>query len=161
MTTPKIHIVEDNSEIISSLKSKKEKFIVFKEDFSNGEVTKKVGSDAFWKKRYSYFEKEGISKLEYFDSVIKPVTTLQNMPKNTSIFLWFSTAKRSKINVLMLLTFLLFYYRKDISYYLITIKDSENDFQELMQNKERLSRNKLLKAQKQWELFVEDTLLQR
>lgn len=158
MAVDEIHIIEKNSRFISPLKNEKKEVITFDEEFYNGELIKQIDSDEFWKKRYAYFEKKGTSKLDYFDKVIKPLTSLQNISKNATLFLWFSNTKSSEINLSALLTLLLSYYRKDINYYLITINDAESNLQELMQSKIRLSRNKLLKAQKEWETFVDKTV---
>ncbi len=71
-----IHIVEKGSSVISFLQENHKKVIIFKESFNEGIVEKSIGSDSFWKKRYAYFETKGISKLDYFDSTIKPLTIL-------------------------------------------------------------------------------------
>lgn len=149
-----IHIVEKNNNILPLLKSEKENIIIFNEEFYNGNVSKNVGSDSFWKKRYAYFEKKGISKLHYFDNTIKPLTTIQFISNRTNLFLWFSNTEHNKINLAALLTYLLSYYRKDINYYLITTNSKINNIQEQEQHKIRLSRNKLLEEQKKWETFV-------
>ncbi len=93
-----IHIIEEENPALSFLKSTYNEVVVFKESFNEGAIDKNVGSDDFWKKRYAHFESKGISKLDYFDSTIKPLTVLQNIPKNGTVYLWFSEDEKSQIN---------------------------------------------------------------
>lgn len=151
MSIEKLYIVEYGISNSSFLEYKKSHSIVFKEEFYKGEVTKNVGSDEFWKKRYDYAAKKGVSKLEYFDSVIKPLMVLQDVSCYKEVVLCFYAQKNSQINARALLTYLLTYYKKDVNYYLITIDKKTNDT-----NKTKLSRKRLLEAQKQWEAFVRE-----
>lgn len=150
----KIHIIEDNiKKLVALNNAESDDIIIFNEAFHKGEVSQKIDCDTFWKKRYAYFEGKGISKLEYFDNVIKPLTILQDVSSYKDVILYFSSQKNSQINTIALLTYLLAYYKKDIAYYLITINTKDDKIQ---RHKTKLSRNKLLEAEKQWQLFCKN-----
>ncbi len=149
-----MHIVEEGNTIISSLQKSGKNLIIFRESLDEGIIDKNIGSDTFWKKRYAYFEAKGVSKLEYFDDTIKPLAMLQDIPQKATLFLWFSAEEKSQINKVGLMAYLLDYYRKDITYYSV-LANEKQDLENLLENKERLSRNKLLDAKNQWFSFVE------
>ncbi len=149
-----IHVVSEGNSVVSFLKDEDKEIVVFKESFDEGAIEKNIDSDTFWKKRYAHFEQKGISKLAYFDRTIKPLTILQDVPKNATVFLWFSNDEKSQINKIGLLAYLLNYYRKDVTYYSI-LTEEKKELEELLKGKKRLSRNKLLEAQDQWFSFVE------
>ncbi len=149
-----IHVVDEGNSVIPFLKEEDKNTIIFKESFDEGVIEKNIDSDSFWKKRYAHFEQKGISKLAYFDSTIKPLTILQDVPKNATVFLWFSNDEKNQINKIGLLAYLLNYYRKDVTYYSI-LTEEQKELEELLKGKKRLSRNKLLEAQDQWFSFVE------
>ncbi|MBS9767107.1 MAG: DUF1835 domain-containing protein [Flavobacteriaceae bacterium] len=140
-----IHIIEEENTALPFLKNTYNKVVVFKESFNEGEIDKNIGSDNFWKKRYAHFENKGISKLDYFDNTIKPLTILQNIPQNATVYFWFSEDEKSQFNRIVVLTYLLEYYRKDISYYSVLVVDNK-PFEDCLNDKKRLSRNRLLEA---------------
>ncbi len=143
--------------------------VIWREMLCEGTVVKDVGSDQFWKERYSYFENElGVEKLDYFDKTIKEIIKLQDVSNYKEIVLWFEYDLFCQVNLMALGTYLLKSYRKDIKYYLIctgkekdktqlqTLADySPNEYLTLYQKKKKLSRNDLLFSQKTWEIYVE------
>ncbi len=148
------HFIEEENKAVSFLQNNYNDIVIFKESFNEGDVSETIDSDDFWKKRYAYFETKGISKLDYFDSTIKPLTILQNIPKNATVYLWFSEDKKSQINRIAILTYLLEFYRKDIAYYSVSIVENK-PFEDSLNDKKRLSRKRLLEAQQEWFSFVE------
>ena len=146
--------------------------VVWREMLCEGDVVKDVGSDPFWKERYSYFEKElGVEKLEYFDKSIKEIIQLQDIGSYKEVVLWFEYDLFCQINLLALCTYLLKSYRKDIRYFLVctgkekgkdqlqTLADySPDEYKYLYQNKIRIVRNHLLFAQNAWEVYVENDI---
>jgi len=144
--------------------------IVWREMLCEGKIVKDVGSDQFWKERYSYFENElGIEKLDYFDKTIKELIQLEDVSNYNEIVLWFEYDLFCQVNLLALCTYLLKSYRKDVLYFLVctgkengksqlqTLADySPNEYQNLYQKKTKLSRNDFLFAQKAWEVYVEN-----
>jgi hypothetical protein len=146
--------------------------VVWREMLCEGKVVKDVGSDPFWKERYSYFEKEiGVGKLEYFDKTVKELIQLQDIASYDEIVLWFEYDLFCQINLLALCTYLLKSYRKDIRYFLVctgkekgkgqlqTLTDYlPEEYENLYRNKIRISRNLLLFAQNAWEVYAENDI---
>ena len=146
--------------------------VVWREMLCEGNVVKDVGSDPFWKERYSYFEKElGVEKLEYFDKTVKKLIQLQDVAGYSEIVLWFEYDLFCQINLLALCTYLLKSYRKDICYFLVctgkekgksqlqTLADySPKEYENLYQNKRKIVRNHLLFAQNAWEVYAENDI---
>ena len=142
--------------------------IVWREMLADGFIDKDVGSDVFWKKRYSFFENElGISKLDYYDKCIKELVKIEDLSNYNEVVLWFEFDLFCQVNLMALCTYLLKYYRNDISYFLVCVgkeKDRENlqtladfspkEYQYLYNDKIRLSRNDLLFAKESWEVYV-------
>jgi hypothetical protein len=140
--------------------------VVFNETLSEGPIDKDVGSDAFFKLRYAYFEKEyQIDKLTYFDTSIKPLVKLENADAYNKVVLWFDYNLVSQINMLAVCTYLLKNYRKDNQYYLVCVGEKEKSqlifsdniskkYEELYQHKIKLTRNNLVYAKECWDLFV-------
>ncbi|MCF6348529.1 MAG: DUF1835 domain-containing protein [Flavobacteriaceae bacterium] len=144
--------------------------IIWREMLYEGSLHKDVGSDAFWKKRYAFFEVEiGVSKIEYFDKTIKELIKIEDASNYNKIVLWFEYDLFCQVNLMALCVFLLKYYRKDINYYLVctghekgksylqTLSDYSSDkYQTLYKDKIKLTRNNLLFAKQSWELYVEN-----
>ena len=142
--------------------------IVWREMLADGFIDKDVGSDVFWKKRYSFFENElGISKLDYYDKCIKELVKIEDLSNYNEVVLGFEFDLFCQVNLMALCTYLLKYYRNDISYFLVCVgkeKDRENlqtladfspkEYQYLYNDKIRLSRNDLLFAKESWEVYV-------
>jgi len=140
--------------------------IIFNETLNEGPIHKDVGSDAFFKLRYAYFEKEyQIDKLAYFDASIKPLVKLEDADDYNKVVLWFNYNLVNQINMLAVCTYLLKNYRKDNQYYLVSIGENEKSklifsdnvskkYEELHQHKIKLSRNNLLYAKECWDIFV-------
>ncbi len=143
--------------------------IIWRELLCDGPLVKDVGSDKFWMKRYEFFENElKVEKLEYYDKVIKELIVIEDLSKYKNVVLWFEYDLFCQVNLMALCTYLLKYYRKDISYYLICVgreksKDgwqtladfSPEEYQELYENKVKLSRNDLLFAKECWNVYVD------
>ncbi len=144
--------------------------IVWREMLCEGPVINDVGSDAFWVKRYEYFENElGVSKLEYFDNTIKELVKIEDISQYDEIVLWFEFDLFCQVNLMALAAYLLKYYIKKVNYYLVctgkekgkeklqTLADySSKTYQRLYQNKIKLSRSNLLFAEQCWHLYVEN-----
>lgn len=142
--------------------------IVWREMLADGFIDKDVGSDVFWNKRYTFFENElGISKLDYYDKTIKELVKIEDLSNYKEVILWFEFDLFCQVNLMALCTYLLKYYKKNIDYFLVCVgkeKDKENlqtladftpqEYQNLYNNKIRLSRNDLLFAKKSWEVYA-------
>jgi hypothetical protein len=137
-----------------------------------GPLQKEVGSDNFWKCRYSFFENElAVSKLEYFDKTISEIIKIEDIANYHEVVLWFEYDLFCQVNLLALCTYLLKFYRKDVNFSLIctgkekgkdqlqTLADySPDEYKYLYQNKIRIVRNHLLFAQNAWEVYVENDI---
>lgn len=148
--------------------------IVFREMLCEGSIHKNVGSDEFWKNRYSFFEKEiGIAKLEYFDKTIKELTKLEDLSNYNEVILWFEFDLFCQVNLIALCSYLLKNYRKDILYSLVctgeekgskhlqTLSDySPKDYELLFENRIKLSRYDLLFAEECWRKYVENNYVE-
>ncbi len=144
--------------------------VIWREMLCEGTVVKDVGSDQFWKERYSYFKNEfGVDKLDYFDKTLKEIIKLQDVSDYREVVLWFEYDLFCQINLMALATYLLKSYRKDIKYFLVctgkekgktqllSLADySPKEYEDLYQNKIKLSRNDLLFAQIVWEIYSEN-----
>jgi len=144
--------------------------IVWREMLCEGSLHKNIGSDEFWKTRYSYFESEvGVSKLEYFDKTIKEIQKIEDIANYKEVVLWFEFDLFCQVNLLALCTYLLKFYRKDITYSLIctgrekrketlqSLSDySPDEYEKLLNKKVKLSRNNFLFAEECWSLYVEN-----
>jgi hypothetical protein len=140
--------------------------VVFNEILSKGPVHKDVGSDAFFKFRYNFYEKEyQINKLTYFDTFIKPLVKLENADAYDKVVLWLDYSVVSQINMLAVCSYLLKNYRKDIQYFLVCVNEKEKSQlqdsdnisktqEELYQHKIKLTRNNLVYAKECWDVFV-------
>lgn len=144
--------------------------LIWHEMLCEGPLTKDVGSDAFWKTRYAFFEEKlGIDKLEYFDKVIREVLKIEDADNYGEVVLWFEYDLFCQVNLLAACSFLLKNYRKDIRYSLVcTGREKGKEFlqaladypagsyPELYKSRIKLTRNDLLFAQKSWEVYVEN-----
>lgn len=167
--TQTVHILNGDSTSYGIKKGNiKGDVIVWREMLADGFIDKDIGSDVFWKKRYTFFENElGISKLDYYDKCIKELVKIEDLSNYNEVVLWFEFDLFCQVNLMALCTYLLKYYRKEISYFLVCVgkeKDRENlqtlaDFspkryQYLYNDKIRLSRNDLLFAKESWEVYA-------
>jgi hypothetical protein len=140
--------------------------VVFNEMLNEGPVHKDVGSDAFFKLRYAYFEKTyQINKLAYFDNSIKPLVTLENADAYSNVVLWFDYSLVNQINMIAICVYLLKNYRKDHLYFIVHIGEKEktqlilsnnfsSTYEKLFQHKIKLTRNNLVYAKECWDIFV-------
>ncbi len=94
--------------------------LLFDEKLTEGELAEDVFSDEFWSKRYEYFEKNyKVSKLEYFDAVIKPILQLKDLSGYTEVTLWLDFTKESQVNLIALGTYLAHNFSKETQYNLV------------------------------------------
>ena len=146
--------------------------IVWREMLCEGPLSKTIGSDRFWTLRYAFFEAElAVKKLEYYDKIIKELVPIEDLSGYDEVVLWFEHDLFCQVNLMALCTYLLAYYRKDLSYYLVCVgteKNKENlqtladysskEYQKLYEEKTKLSRHDLLFAQDCWEKYVANDL---
>lgn len=144
--------------------------IVWREMLCEGPLQKEVGSDKFWMGRYSFFENElSVSKLEYFDKTIHEIIKIEDIANYNEVVLWFEYDLFCQINLLALSTYLLKFYRKDVKFSLICTGKEEGkkglqslsdyrpeEYQKLLDNRVKLTRNNLLFAEECWNLYVEN-----
>jgi len=142
--------------------------VVWREMLCEGALHKNIGSDAFWKKRYAFYEKElEITKLDYYDNTIKEILPIEDLEEYDEVVLWFEFDLFCQVNLIGLCSYLLQSYRKDIRYYLVctgkekgkstmqSLSDySEESYLKLYENRIKISRKDLLFAQESWNLFV-------
>lgn len=166
-----LHIVNgDSTASILKQTSIEGDIVVWREMLCEGSVCNEVGSDAFWLKRYNYFEKElGLDRLEYYDKTIKEIIKLEEVANYNEVVLWFEYDLFCQANLMALCTYLLENYSKSVNYYLVCtgkVKGNEQlqtladyapeNYPKLHENKIKLSRNNLLFAKQCWELYVEN-----
>jgi len=166
-----LHILNGDSTAIIFSKAKIQgTTIVWREMLCEGSLHKDVGSDEFWKKRYTFFEEEiGVTRLEYYDNTIKELIKIEDISNYNEVVLWFEYDLFCQINLMALCTYLLKHFRKNINYYLVctghekgrpnlqTLSDySLEEYQTLYKEKIKLSRNNLLFAEQSWQLYVEN-----
>lgn len=167
----KIHVLNgDNTAQIIAESSIEGAMIVWREMLCEGPLHKDVGSDAFWTKRYAFFEGEvGITKLEYFDKTIKEIVKLEDLSGCNEVVLWYEYDLFCQINLLALCVYLLKSYRKNINYYLVCTgkvegKDqlqslsnfSPMEYENLYRNKAKLTKKDLLFAEECWDVYVKN-----
>jgi len=164
-----LHILNgDSTAEIFSKSSLEGDVIVWRELLCEGTLHKDVGSDDFWKKRYTFFEKIGISKLEYYDKTIKELVQLEDVSNYDEIILWFEYDLFCQVNLLGLCSYLLQSFRKSILYSLVcvghkkgkvglqTLSDYQpNEYLELYKNKVKLTHHNLLYAHECWHVYAE------
>lgn len=144
--------------------------VVWRELLCEGPLHTAIGSDEFWKKRYSYFKNEvGIGRLEYYDKTIKEILKLEDVSGYNDVVLWFEYDLFCQVNLLALCTYLLENYVKKVTYYLVCMGREKGKeklqslsdfhplaFKMLFENKITLSKDNLLFAKKCWNLYVEN-----
>lgn len=170
-----LHILNgDSTKQIFSQSALQGDVIVWREMLCEGAIHENVGSDAFWKKRYSFFEKEiGITKLDYFDKTIKEITKLEDISNYDQIILWFEFDLFCQVNLIALCSYLLKNYRKDIQYFLVctgsekgtkqlhSLSDySPQEYELLFENRIKLTRHDLLFAEESWHKYVENNYVE-
>ncbi len=166
-----LHILNgDSTKSIFEKSTLKGDVLVWREMLCEGTLHKKIGSDAFWKKRYAFFEKElGVSKLDYYDNTIKEIIPIEDLQGYDEVVLWFEYDLFCQINLIALCTYLLESYRKDILYYLVCTGKEKGEptlqslsdyaaesYPKLYGKRLKLTRNNLLFAQESWNLYVEN-----
>ena len=94
--------------------------LLFDEKLTEGDLTINVFSDNFWAKRYEHFEKNyQVSKLEYFDSVIKPILLLEDLSDYFEVTLWLDFSKESQVNLIALGAYFSNNFSKEVQYNLV------------------------------------------
>lgn len=166
-----LHILNgDSTATILNQTSIEGDIVVWRELLCEGPICHEVGSDEFWLKRYHYFENElGISKLEYYDKTIKEITKLEDVSNYGKVVLWFEYDLFCQVNLMALCSYLMENYSKSVLYYLVctgkekgkdylqTLADYDTDsYPQLLENRIKLSRSKLLFAKECWNLYVEN-----
>lgn len=166
--TKSLHILNgDSSRYLIEKSGLDGDHLVWRELLCDGPVEPSVGSDPFWKARYHFFQESlKVDKLQYFDQVIKELVRIEDLSAYDEVTLWFEYDLFCQVNLLACCSYLLSYYKKDISYYLICV-GQENDRKELMslgyyapedfprlfENRVKLSRTDLVFADECWKLF--------
>lgn len=169
--TKTLHILNGDSTLEKFAKSKiNGDTLVWQEVLCEGDVSNEIGSDAFWKNRYTFFESNfNLSKLEYFDKTIVEIVKLNDVSKYSEIILWFEYDLYCQINLLAACAYLLKSFRKDINYYLICTgrEKGKSELQSLTDypamsykylflNKIKITRNNLLFAEQCWQTYAEN-----
>ncbi|WP_456378339.1 DUF1835 domain-containing protein [Lutibacter sp.] len=169
--TKTIHVLNSDSTAQILEKSKiKGAIVVWREMLCEGALHKEVGSDEFWIKRYSYFEKEvGIERIDYFDTTIKEIVKLEDVSNYNEVVLWFEYDLFCQVNLLALCTYLLDNYVKKATYYLVCTENekgtkhlqslsnySSEEFTTLYNTKITLSKANLEYAKTCWNVYVEN-----
>ncbi len=164
-----LHILNgDATKVIFEKSRLKGDLLIWREMLCEGALDKEVGTDAFWKKRYTFFEDEvGVSKLDYFDKSLKEILKIENIGNYEAVVLWFEYDLFCQINLLGAMAFLLKYYQKHIKFYLVctgrekgnqdwkSLSDySPEQYNFLYENRIKLSRNDLLFAKEAWDVYV-------
>lgn len=94
--------------------------LLFNEKLTEGPLVKDVFSDSFWSKRYSFFENTyEVSKVNYFDTTIKPILQLEDVSAYTEVVLWLDYTKFSQVNLIALGSFLAQNFSKNVQYFLV------------------------------------------
>ncbi len=165
-----LHILNgDSTAEIFSKSSLKGYILVWREMLCEGALHKNVGSDEFWKNRYTFFEEIGVSKLEYYDKTIKELVKLEDVSQYNEIVLWFEYDLFCQVNLMGLCTYLLNSFRKDIYYALVctgkenrkeilqTLADYQpKEYKILYENKIKLTQHDLFFAETSWQVYVEN-----
>ena len=146
------------------------KTLVWREMLCEGSLHKNVGSDAFWIKRYGFFEEAmGVDRLSYFDRSIREILKIEDNDEYNEAVLWFEYDLFCQVNLLAACSFLLKNYRKDIRYHLVCTGKEKGkkelqslsdypaeSYKDLYKNRIKLTRNDLLFAQQCWELYADN-----
>ena len=164
-----VHIVNGDSTLEILQKSGLEgATIVWREMLCDGPVCEDVGSDKFWMQRYEFYRsKLNVDKLSYYDKVIKELVVIEDLSNYNEVVLWFEYDLFCQINLLAACSYLLKYYRKDISYHLVCVGKQKNsnelltladypfsEYPKLYEDKKKLSRNDLLFADECWKIYA-------
>ena len=165
----KVHILNGDSTVLSMNESDiSGDIIVWREMLCEGQLNKHIGNDNFWNLRYSFFENElQVSKLDYYDKVIKELTKVEDLSNYNEVILWFEYDLFCQVNLMGLCTYLLKHYRESISYYLVCVgkeKNSENlltlsdyspkEYERLYEERIKLTQHDLAFAKECWEQYV-------
>lgn len=168
-----LHVLNgDSTASIFDASEIKDPYVVWREFLCEGPVHKDVGSDAFWKQRYYFFEKEvDCTRLKYFDKTIREIIQLEDLSNTSEVVMWFDADLFCQINLLALCSFLLKSFRKDVSYYLICIGDfnsggqlksfsdyAPDEMVQLMDIKLKITKNDLIYADECWTVYAENKI---
>lgn len=94
--------------------------LLFEEQLTEGTITKNIFSDSFWSERYDFFEKKHqISRVDYFDTRIKPILELENHEDCKEIVLWLDYTKASQVNLIALGAYFAENFSKNTQYSLV------------------------------------------
>ncbi|WP_457609595.1 DUF1835 domain-containing protein [Lutibacter sp.] len=168
-----IHIL--NNDAIAQILEKSEikgDIIVWREMLCEGALHKNVGSDEFWKKRYTYFKNQfNVESIEYYDTTIREIKKVEDLSNYNEVVLWFECNLFQQINLLALCTFLVNNYVKKTNYFLVYFeKENGNepeqpftnlstiDLKTIFENKTTLSKTSLLFAKESWKIYVENDI---
>ncbi len=166
----RVHIVNGDSTAHILKESKLSgDIVVWREMLCDGPLSKNIGSDEFWSLRYSFFENElQVERLEYYDKTIKELVKIENLSKYDEVVLWFEYDLFCQVNLMGLCTYLLDYYRKDISYYLVCTGYEKNKeslqtlydyaptkYHDLYEGRLKLTRHDFLFAAECWKTYVD------
>ncbi len=144
--------------------------IIWREMLCEGPLSNHVGHDEFWGLRYAYFENElKVSKLDYYDKVIKQLIPIEDLTHFDEVVLWFEYDLFCQVNLMGLCTYLLNYYSKSLTYYLVCVGQEKNSeslltlsdyspatYLRLYEERVKLSRYDLLFAKECWEQYVKN-----
>ncbi|PHQ57152.1 MAG: hypothetical protein COC16_01870 [Lutibacter sp.] len=168
-----LHILNgDRSKIIFEKSGIMGDVVVWREMLCEGPLTKDVGSDEFWMRRYTYFENEiGINRLDYYDKSISEIVKLEDVSNYKDIVLWFEFDLFCQVNLLAVCAYLLNNYVKKSTYHLVctgSINGKEElqslsdftpaEFNMLFEKKIVLSKSSLQFAKESWNLYVENSI---
>jgi len=142
--------------------------IVWREMLCEGPLSATVGNDEFWGLRYAYFEEElKVNRLDYYDKVINQLIQIEDLTQYDEVVLWFEYDLFCQVNLMGLCTYLLDYYTKSHTYYLVCVgkeKKSESlltlgdyspdEFKKLYEERIKLTRHDLLFSRECWEVYV-------
>jgi hypothetical protein len=140
--------------------------VVWREVLCEGPLHSNIGSDAFWKIRYDFFEEAfKVDQLSYYDKTIKEILKVDAQDGITDHVLWFEYDLFCQVNLIGLCSFLLQRYRKDNRYFLVCpgtrggkpllLSTFEpDDVAQLFSERVKLTRKDLLFAEECWSTYV-------
>mgnify|MGYP000144428715 CR=1 FL=1 len=147
-------------------------FITWREMLCEGKTTTDVGSETFWKNRFSFFKSSyNISKKKFIDFTLKEYRNLCNKKESKEIILWFEHDLFCQINMLAVISWLKT-YRKGYHISLVCsgkVKDSkklkslpelsENQIHQHYKNRIDLTQDDIEYADYIWQLYCADSPL--
>ena len=147
-------------------------FITWREMLCEGKTTTDVGSETFWKNRFTFLKSSyNISKQNFINYTLKEYRNLCNKKETKEIVLWFEHHLSSQINMIAVINWLK-KHRKGYHISLVNtgkIKNSkplnilselnENQIQEHYKNRIHLTQDDIEYADYIWELYCSDSPL--